>query len=205
MEINNIKQLIEAFYNGETSIEEEKALFDYFANDEVPHELISEKKYFDQLRKLDSIEIPKELPIKIDSLFDSFEKQETKTRRIKRILLWTSSVAAIIILLLTGYHYNMDRGLMDMNDSLLAKNSTKIDSQATDRPVFINYPDLNITDNNIMYPYNTNDWDEFGTEDDYQKMEKALKMVSESLEEGLNQLSLITDDMPTSSELLNNM
>lgn len=205
METNKIKKLIEAFYNGETSVEEEKVLFDYFANEEIPHELISEKKYFDQLRKLDSVKIPKELPVKINNLFDSFEKQETKSRRLKRILVWTGSAAAIIILLITGYHYNIDRGLMDMNDSLLAKHSYKIDSQVTDRPVFINYPDLNITDNNIMYPYNTSDWDEFGTEDDYQKMEKALEMISESLEEGLSQLSLITDDMPTSSELLNNM
>jgi len=205
MEINDIKRLIEAFYNGETSIEEEKALFEYFANENVPEELLSEKRYFNQLRRLEIIKVPKELPSKIDSLFDSFEKQEIQTKRFRKLVAWASSAAAIIILFFTGYYYNMDKNLFIDNDTLLANNTAKIDSQLTKNPIFIDYPFMDLLSGNFINPYVVNDWDENELNDDYKKMEKALEIVSISLEQGLSQLDIISKDFPKDSELLNNM
>lgn len=204
MEINNIKNLIEAFYNGETSIEEEKILLDYFANADIPSELLAEKKYFDQLRKLDAVKIPDELPLKINNLFDNFEKEEIRSKRFRRLIAWTSSAAAVIIILFTGYHYNTNKNLISGNDSLLANSTIRIDSQRTKNPVFINQPFLTMPADNMDYPYGLDEWNEEDLDDDYKKMEKALEVVSISLEQGLSQLTLISADSQT-TEILNNM
>jgi len=39
MDINIIKRLLEKFYEGETSLEEEAILSDYFNNEDIPEEL----------------------------------------------------------------------------------------------------------------------------------------------------------------------
>jgi hypothetical protein len=46
MELNEIKILLEKFYEGLTSLEEERILRDYFRNQSVPEELISDKDLF---------------------------------------------------------------------------------------------------------------------------------------------------------------
>ena len=44
--INDIKRLIERFLEGDTSLQEEKTLYDYFRNAEVAPELLEYKEMF---------------------------------------------------------------------------------------------------------------------------------------------------------------
>ena len=46
MKTSEIKKLVEAFYNGETTIEEEKLLLSYFQGEDVAEELLKEKDLF---------------------------------------------------------------------------------------------------------------------------------------------------------------
>jgi len=203
MNINNIKTLIEAFYEGNTSVEEEQFLFDYFANEEIPEELLSEKKYFEQLQKLTPVKIPERLTLKMDKLFDDLEKHENKTSKIKQIILWIGSAAAIIIMIFTGYYYNQDKNPINMDDSLFAVKTVKTDSQVITVPDCLTTPEYEISFEDLLYTDEYMYWDKYSVSDDYKKMEAALKMVSVSLDQGLNQLNFMSDNLPKTAALNN--
>lgn len=46
MDIKNIKNLLHSFYEGETSKEEERTLYDFFETENIPEDMEFEKKYF---------------------------------------------------------------------------------------------------------------------------------------------------------------
>ena len=70
--------MLERFYGGETSLEEEKMLRDYFASNKVPEELIPDKDLFQSFEDgADSVEVPSDLNQKILSSIDQAERRET--------------------------------------------------------------------------------------------------------------------------------
>lgn len=112
MDISKIKELIEAFYNGDTSAEEEQLLFDYFDSNNVAEELLDEQKIFLQMYNADDIEVPLALEAKLTDLVDELASQEEKrTVPNKRNLwMWAGSVAAgIAILIFAGIHFNNEQ------------------------------------------------------------------------------------------------
>lgn len=101
METNNIKNLLEKFYRGETSLEEEKALKNFLLQDNVHDEFLSDQKIFRALNET-SVEVPIESSKAIESLIDSFEEEESSDRKIKtlNIRYWAIGVAASLALIL---------------------------------------------------------------------------------------------------------
>lgn len=101
--IDEIKRLLNAYYDGNTSIEQEKLLCDFFATTTyIPAELESERQMFMALQsatKID-IDIPADLEQSLIAHIDNLERQETQNRRkwIKPFSI--ISVAASIILLI---------------------------------------------------------------------------------------------------------
>ena len=96
MDINEIKILLEKFYNGETSIEEEKLLQKYFAENRDNIDDFAADSFLFANINTEDIEIPTELTQDIIAKIDNQNKlinlQIPKHRR--RINLWTASLAA---------------------------------------------------------------------------------------------------------------
>lgn len=112
MDTGKIKKLIEAFYNGDTTAEEEQLLFDYFDGDNVAEELLNEQKIFHQMQNADNIEVPSELEAKLINLIDDLASNEEnkKTARTRKLWTWVGSIAAgIAILIFAGIHFNNDQ------------------------------------------------------------------------------------------------
>lgn len=76
MKTDEIKKILEAFYNGETSIEEEMQLLRYFESEEVADELLIEKQLFIGLHRSQPIEIPEKLEKNLEDLIDNLEQEE---------------------------------------------------------------------------------------------------------------------------------
>ena len=103
--IAKIRKLLDRFYLGETSLEEEKILQEYFSSASVAEELMPDR---DMFRSLDSIEgevpVPSSLNQKILDVIDQQERKVVRTRRISIFSL--SGLAAgllVVIALYTGY------------------------------------------------------------------------------------------------------
>jgi len=94
MKVQDIKLLIEKFYNGETSLKEEELLMEYFNRDDVPEQFIDVKEYFGFLQKEAALELD-----------DSFDKKFFKEAGLdelhsnnKRIWMYRiSGIAATIL------------------------------------------------------------------------------------------------------------
>ncbi|MEN6296257.1 MAG: hypothetical protein ABFD61_09055 [Chloroherpetonaceae bacterium] len=90
MDINIIKRLLEKFYDGETSLEEEAILSDYFNNEDIPEELQkyqAQFAFYQQERNITFDNLDFELPPKMPS--KNYNRQR---------LYWAASIAATILI-----------------------------------------------------------------------------------------------------------
>ena len=100
--VSHIKSLLERFYNGETTLEEEKQLEDFFRKNTVPEELLADKDLFLSLASSpEDIVIPEHLNQGILEVIDQAERSEQKTRRISLYSL--SGLAAGLLVLISVY------------------------------------------------------------------------------------------------------
>ena len=58
MNLVEIEALVEKYYNGETSLDEENILKEFFLNEDVPEHLLSEKEMFKYIASEDSEILP---------------------------------------------------------------------------------------------------------------------------------------------------
>jgi hypothetical protein len=100
--ITEIRKMLERFYRGETSLEEERMLQDYFASTSVPEELIPDRDLFRSFDDgADAVEFPADLNQKILASIDQVERKETRTRRISLFSL--SGLAAGLLVMIAVY------------------------------------------------------------------------------------------------------
>ena len=133
MNTDNIKKQIEAFYNGETTPEEEQILFGYFSGEDVAEELLDEKELFLKMYEADSPDVPPMLASKLNHLIDELalnEKDEViQSQQSKRKLwLWAGSAAAGIALLVSvGISFNDKPTIIDTQTATItAEDQQKI-------------------------------------------------------------------------------
>ena len=100
MNTNNIKDLLEKFYEGDTSLEEEQLLADFLLQDDVPDEFLSDKKLFRALNE-NSVEVPLEASNAIEFLIDSFKEEELSDNKVRKLHVryWAIGVAASVALI----------------------------------------------------------------------------------------------------------
>ena len=101
-EYRHIEELLERYYNAQTSEAEEQRLRDFFAYEEVPAHLQAEKEMFMQLQ------VPEGLEERLSQQIDQWETQERHTLKANRSfrLQWIGGIAASLLLLFgAGYLY----------------------------------------------------------------------------------------------------
>ncbi len=100
MNKNDIKNLLEKFYEGETSLKEEKILAGFLLQDNVPDEFSSDKKLFCALNE-NPVEISHNSGKAIESLIDSFNEEESSDKKMKKLHIryWAIGIAASIAII----------------------------------------------------------------------------------------------------------
>ncbi len=100
--IGRIRKMLQRFYQGETTLEEEKMLKEYFDSTTVPEELIPDKDLFQSFEVgHDSVIVPDDLNQKIIASIDHVERQAVRTRRISVFSL--SGLAAGLLVMIAVY------------------------------------------------------------------------------------------------------
>lgn len=174
MNIDGIKKLLELFYNGESSIEEEQILYSYFSNNEVDTDLAEEKEVFLQLYQDNNIEIPSDLEPRLNNLIDDLSQKENKTRSksIKHLWMWVASAASCVAILLgTSIYYNKISNISQPNIANGQSREILKDS----------YTDPN---------------------EAQLQAEKALQLVANNLNKGMGQLALVSTNIDKTNEIL---
>lgn len=100
MESNELKKLVERFYEGQTTEQEEKLLQDYFLGGDVSPEWAVEQQLFKQLYQAD-VPVPEYLERQLSQQIDGWNKIEKLSERKARMftLRWIVGVAAGLLLL----------------------------------------------------------------------------------------------------------
>lgn len=102
MDAHKIKVLLERFYDGQTTEEEENILRNYFDSDEVASELETEKAFFSQLPTAEGLEQ------RISRHIDQLAAQGKNTRRAH--VRWIAGIAASMLLLVSaGLYFGTNR------------------------------------------------------------------------------------------------
>ena len=105
----DIKILLERFYDGNTTLEEERILSDFLLhNDNIPPGLEPDKKLFSCINELNGTTPTQEFENNIESYIDSLDSESKKTVALhpsvwKKI---AGIAAAVIVLIATGISYN---------------------------------------------------------------------------------------------------
>lgn len=105
----DIKILLERFYDGNTSLEEERILSEFLLhNDNLAPDLEPDKKLFSSINKLKETAPPQEFENNIESYIDYLDNKGRKT-----LTIWAAGwkkiagiAAAVILLIATGISYN---------------------------------------------------------------------------------------------------
>ena len=97
-DLNNIEQLLEKYYHGESNLEEERKLQWFFQTQDVPERFQADKKLFRYYYQTKTEEL---VPGLNERLTDLIDKQDGAGRRLvsNRFLRWAGSAAAIIVVL----------------------------------------------------------------------------------------------------------
>ena len=104
MKQEQIQKLLEKFYNGGTTLEEEKKLRDYFLGGEVPEPLAADREYFLAMADSHNNKSSSSLSASLENLIDA-HAPETRVHRlhIKPVLARSLSVAASLLILVGVY------------------------------------------------------------------------------------------------------
>ena len=100
MESNELKKLVERFYEGQTTEQEEQLLQHYFLDGDVSPEWAVEQQLFKQLYQAD-VPVPEYLERQLSQQIDGWNKIEKLSERKARMftLRWIVGVAAGLLLL----------------------------------------------------------------------------------------------------------
>jgi hypothetical protein len=100
--VEEIRKMLDRFYLGETTLGEEKRLYEYFSSHKVPEEFLPDKDLFQTLGNGDqTVPVPGDLNQKIIDSIDQLDKKATRTRRISVFSL--SGLAAGLLVMIAVY------------------------------------------------------------------------------------------------------
>ncbi len=100
MDKNEVKQLLERFYDGTASECEESRLRHYLLSENADAEFDADKKIFQAMQQTSSTPIPDDLENRLSALIDKLDEKERKNKRPRHaiILYMTAAVAAAAVL-----------------------------------------------------------------------------------------------------------
>ncbi len=216
--IDEIKRLLNAYYDGNTSIEQEKLLCDFFATTtDIPAELESERQMFMALQSATKtdIDIPADLEQSLIAHIDNLERQETQNRRkwIKPFSI-ISVAASIIILIAIGLKFvNLNDKVVTHETILVSEIKNNIIDNKIDNTIKIEQQEPDLAEEATKKTQETktkkrikrqriNKTNQLKSVSEeqiaYENTEKALLLLSEKLnkaQEGINKTKSTINDI----------
>ena len=112
-----IEKLIEQFFEGQTSNEEERELYNFFSSGNVPEHLLPYRQVFAYF----------ETGIKEEPNYQKTEPKPNQFLRNKNIKTWASIAASLLILISLGiYHFTQKKEFNPYEGSYIVRNGIKI-------------------------------------------------------------------------------
>ncbi len=128
MNFRQIEKLLERYFNGETSLEEEKILKDFFKGGNIPPHLLSLKKQFEYFAdEQKNNYLDERFDHKVLDQITQNEKSNTRSIKLRRLYTYSSIAASIIIVLSIFFKFDPFSKKMDdtFNDPQIAYEETK--------------------------------------------------------------------------------
>ncbi len=182
MKTNDIKILLEAFYNGETNADEERLLMEYFKGEDVAEELKDEQAIFLAMYEAEPVDVPLSLELKLSSLVNELSEKESKeTEKVEmkpqtnRRIMWTwigSAAAGVAILISAGIFFS--------------KSETTIPGEPVVAQQQSGQPEMSEADKKAV-----------------KEAEDALILLSSKFNKGVNQLAVVSSNIDKTNEILN--
>lgn len=174
MKTEYIKEILEKYYEGFSSAEEEKILIDYFSTENIAPELANEQLIFNSLHSIEEVPFNDQLESRLENIIDVLDKKEraiaktaTSKKRNIRPFFWVSSVAASLILLISiGYLYQQHNEYQVESSTISLKDTYSDPEKA------------------------------------YAEAEKALILMSEKLNIGLSGIDSMNEGVEKSNEII---
>lgn len=174
MKTEEVKKLLELYYEGRSSKSQEDSLIEYFEGNDVAPEFLDEKLIFDSLHSAEEISINEGLESKLNSLIDNLAKEERVSqnnvieskKKSSRIIFWVTGIAASLAIILSI--------------GLLYKN-TSYNTQNVQLVLRDTYTDPNQA---------------------YAETEKALLLISSKLNKGLSGIETFQEGIEKSNEII---
>ena len=117
LDYKRIEELIESFFEGQTSNEEEMELYAFFSGENIPEHLLSYRKVFNYF----------ETGIEEESIQQVIFPKTIKSSMKKKIIVWASVAASLLILLSLGiYHFMQEYEYSLYEGSYIIRNGIKI-------------------------------------------------------------------------------
>lgn len=186
MSTDDIKILLEAFYEGNTTSEQEKLLQAYFEGDDIAPELLPERDAFLAICNLPQMSVPDALEADLNSLLDELDATQAHEEEVvpmqtiakKKKLVWqyVGIAASIVLLIVGGLYITVGKGVEGQPQPIAQKNVLIADS----------------TTNEI-------------SPEDKQKIklaENAMVLLSEKLNKGMGQLTIVSTNVDKSNKTL---
>lgn len=108
MNITAYKQLLEAFYEGITSLEDEKALKAFFDAEDVPADMLGDKRSFLACYNTEELDLPEGMLERLERTIDTVSAKtddimthKQSTSLMRSSWMWTTAAAASLLLLFT--------------------------------------------------------------------------------------------------------
>lgn len=136
MERDKLTRLLNAFYEGGTTKEEEQELYRYFTSAAIPEELEDDRRVFLNLYGYstddDTVDTPSSLNDKLSSLIDNLaEKEKPKTKRVTFTRI-ASIAASLLILVSVGlFVFNGKHPQATLTDTYTDPQEAYIETQKT--------------------------------------------------------------------------
>ena len=182
MKTDDIKILLEAFYNGETNADEERLLMEYFKGEDVAEELKDEQAIFLAMYEAEPVDVPLSLELKLSSLVNELSEKESKeTEKVEmkpqtnRRIMWTwigSAAAGVAILISAGIFFS--------------KSTTTIPGEPVVAQQQPGQPEMSEADKKAL-----------------KEAEEALILLSSKFNKGVNQLAVVSSNIDKTNEILN--
>lgn len=123
-----IKQLIERYWEGETTLQEEQILRSFFAQEEVPEELQQHADYFRSLQSLSTLKMEREVAAEETRVVKA--RPLSLTERI-RPYFRAAACVAIVAMLGGSVERAIERNAAEREARLAAQSSVQTDSVLT--------------------------------------------------------------------------
>ena len=110
LSLHKVKELLESYYEGRTTLNEEKQLKRFFANENIPPEFEADRLYFESLEDYTGLLVPPNIESIVTSAIQKEEfKREEKKNRIYRIVTGTSIAASLLLFFVVGWFIVQNR------------------------------------------------------------------------------------------------